>query len=396
MEISNVSSDGSFTKGITNLKHSTKYYYIVYAFIEDVDFYGDVKYLTTESFDVTLETGNTDDLKEFSASLGGVFTVNSSYNLETYVAMYLSESDVSGSDFKSKGTTYEVKSVSFDGTFEVNIGNLQQGKTYYYAAYAKVNNVEYWGGTKSFTTPTIKVSLSCEVSDYGEYWVTVSGAFSLESIETIASRVLFYYAKDADTISDLKKNSTPIEIPAEDYSFEKMITGLQSSTSYSFALCAIVLGEEYWSDVAQCVTVKVPTGYEALGLNVYWAKNNSNCGYLSWESASGYTQLPSRSDWYELIHNCSWVWDSSNYGFTIISNVKGYEGKSIFLPAGGYRDSSSGTLYYNNVECLYWTSYERDSECAYYMRATSSVSPNTNFYNNKAIRFPVRGVCAKE
>ena len=54
----------------------------------------------------------------------------------------------------------------------------------------------------------------------------------------------------------------------------------------------------------------------------------------------------------ELIENCTWSWTTQNGidGYTVTSNTNG---KSIFLPAAGYRDE--GGLRKETAQGYYWT-----------------------------------------
>lgn len=54
-------------------------------------------------------------------------------------------------------------------------------------------------------------------------------------------------------------------------------------------------------------------------------------------------RMPTEKEFWELILNCSWTFTNQNGkdGFLVESQVKGYEGRSIFLPCTGYRDSYS-------------------------------------------------------
>lgn len=49
-------------------------------------------------------------------------------------------------------------------------------------------------------------------------------------------------------------------------------------------------------------------------------------------------RIPTEDEWHELEKNCSWTWTSMNgvNGYMAESKVKGFEGKSVFFPAGGY------------------------------------------------------------
>jgi len=103
----------------------------------------------------------------------------------------------------------------------------------------------------------------------------------------------------------------------------------------------------------------------------------------------GQWRLPTEAEFAELrnINNCSWTWTTKN-------EVKGYlvtskkNGNSIFLPVGGYRNSTS--WYNSTYEGDYWTSslaadYPYN---AYYVKLSSSGIELIIFerYNGLAIR----------
>ena len=73
---------------------------------------------------------------------------------------------------------------------------------------------------------------------------------------------------------------------------------------------------------------------------------------------AGY-RMPTYAEFIELNDNCTWAWDSSHSGYT----VTGTNGKSIFLPASGYRIGSS--LDYHGSNGYYWSA-TLESGLAYY------------------------------
>ncbi len=64
--------------------------------------------------------------------------------------------------------------------------------------------------------------------------------------------------------------------------------------------------------------------------------------------------IPSATDFYELYQNCTSKWISSKgvWGYKMISNIPGYEGMFIFLPAAGTKESYPSTTAYG----CYWSS----------------------------------------
>jgi uncharacterized protein (TIGR02145 family) len=84
----------------------------------------------------------------------------------------------------------------------------------------------------------------------------------------------------------------------------------------------------------------------------------------------GSWRLPTKKELEELENNCKWKWTTQNgkKGF----KVTGPNGKSIFLPAAGYRIGSS--LYGAGEEGYYWSSppYVSNDDGAYRLYFRSS------------------------
>ncbi len=69
--------------------------------------------------------------------------------------------------------------------------------------------------------------------------------------------------------------------------------------------------------------------------------------------------LPSYDQWMELVNECSWTWTGMGY------KVVGSNGKSIVLPASGYRHFD-GSVYDVGSRGYYWSSPLNDSDDARY------------------------------
>ena len=75
----------------------------------------------------------------------------------------------------------------------------------------------------------------------------------------------------------------------------------------------------------------------------------------------GKWRTPTREEWKWLNDNCEWT--RTDGGYLVTSNVQGYEGNSIFLPAGGCIYSSPQDVGSNGY---YWSStLDADSDGAY-------------------------------
>lgn len=107
--------------------------------------------------------------------------------------------------------------------------------------------------------------------------------------------------------------------------------------------------------------------YVDLGLpsGTLWKVTNESGGLMTHTQAKNIygKRLPSMEQWEELNGMCTWVWIGKAY------KVTGPNGKSITLPAAGYRNPK-GTFDSVGEECIYW-SYESNSERANYFEASS-------------------------
>ena len=79
----------------------------------------------------------------------------------------------------------------------------------------------------------------------------------------------------------------------------------------------------------------------------------------------GSWRMPTKSEFKELIDNCTWNWTTMNgvKGYIVTSKKSGYTDCSIFLPAAGYRQ---GTSHYYAGSCGdYWSSSRNTSGMCY-------------------------------
>ena len=106
-------------------------------------------------------------------------------------------------------------------------------------------------------------------------------------------------------------------------------------------------------------------------------------------------RMPTISELRELNTNCTWTWTTENgvNGYLVTSNIDGYTDRSIFLPAAGYRNSTSSLSVGSN--CYYWSRslYTNDSREAYCIGAGTLPLITCNARSNG---FPVRPVCPSD
>lgn len=98
---------------------------------------------------------------------------------------------------------------------------------------------------------------------------------------------------------------------------------------------------------------KSATGYVDLGLpsGTLWKAENEDCGHVNYDQAYNFygNSMPSYEQWEELKNSCLWIWKGNGY------EVKGKNGRSIFLPADGWRNGA-GIVYSVGVAGDYWSS----------------------------------------
>ena len=114
----------------------------------------------------------------------------------------------------------------------------------------------------------------------------------------------------------------------------------------------------------------------------YWSGNgspdNKTCLDLSDDAAranlGGKWRIPTKDEWEELKDKCTWSWMESGY------NVTGPNGRSIFLPAAGYRLGSSSIDV--GSDGGYWSSslHTDNPNDAWEMRFYSGVYDMCNYY----------------
>lgn len=71
-------------------------------------------------------------------------------------------------------------------------------------------------------------------------------------------------------------------------------------------------------------------------------------------------RMPTAAEWEELMNNCTWEWKTTDdgyasNGYVITSNIAGYQGNSIFIPATGFLNND-GTFSASGFSSVYWSS----------------------------------------
>lgn len=242
--------------------------------------------------------------------------------------------DKSGTMIAAAGNT--------DGNFAVAIDGLSEETTYYYRAYMCIDGNYSYGETLTFTTPEKpemgeEVDLGLSVNWRG--WNV--GATKPEECGN-------YFAWGETSQKDNYTWQTYFENP-----YDENDEWIGSATTTDVAgtdkdAATVILGEKW--------------------------------------------RMPTYEEVKELMEKCSWTWSDYNgvKGYTVESNVAGYEGNFIFLPAAGNYDKTS--IKQEGSYGGYWSSTPLDSESKaaayifYFYGETIHSTQSSNRYTGRTIR----------
>lgn len=165
------------------------------------------------------------------------------------------------------------------------------------------------------------------------------------------------------------QNGQVVEVQAVDLGLSvkwaNMNVGAESPEDY---------GNYYaWGETSTKETYNWDTYFDTNDGGNTFTKYNNNGGktvldpeddaaHVNW---GGSWRMPTKSEWQELLDNCTWTWTTQNgiNGYKVASNKAGYTDKFIFLPAAG--DRSGGGLYYVGSDGGYWSSSLREYGSGY-------------------------------
>lgn len=256
-----------------------------------------------------------------------------------------------------------------------------------------------------------------KVRDYAYYWTSVDegygvaryaeiirDAYILSTDYGVQMPIRPVYGKPGEFPSD-GGSVTPDPDPDPDPDPEIPVTpetaevgsavdfGLPSGTKWADRNIGAVKVEDYgdyiqWgdsiergsSDIASYIYTNAgdTNGYTYLGTSEnHWevysiAGTKYDAAHIRW---GGNWRMPSRAQVNELRNNCTWTWSARNgvFGYEVSRN-----GKSIFLPAGGYKSGSS--VISATSKGYYWTENLDNSVENYFNRniRVLSLSDGTN------------------
>ena len=149
LESKELSSQNKFSVTTDRLKPDTKYFFKAYLYVDGIYRYGEVKSFKTSSFEISVVTQKETDVATRTVTLHGKVSVDEEFASATDVGFRYADSEedlTAGKDKYTKGNLGE------NGVFSKSLEGLKPETTYYYRACASYNNLEVFGGIRSFTT----------------------------------------------------------------------------------------------------------------------------------------------------------------------------------------------------------------------------------------------------
>ena len=256
--------------------------------------YGEVRSFTTNQ-NVSVTTGSATSITSSSATLSG--SVSGADQSLTCGIIYGTSSSLSSSSGTKKSTTSS-------GSYSISVTGLNANTTYYYRAYAIVDGEYKYGEVRSFTTESSSTVTSGDAIDLGLSVKWASCNVGADSPEEYGD----YFAwGETDTKSDYyQSNSATYWLSIRELKSNGIIESNGNLTP-AYDAATVNLGSDW--------------------------------------------RMPTKAEQDELRTECDWEWTKMNgvNGY----KVTGPNGNSIFLPAAGYRSSTS--LYDAGTYGYYWS-----------------------------------------
>ena len=252
---------------------------------------------------VSVSTGSATGITESGATISG--TISGVSSSVTVGIIYGTSSTLSSTSGTKKSTTSK-------DNYSVTLSGLSANTTYYYRAYALINDKYYYGDTKSFTTKEKATTGTLN----GHEWV------------------------DLGLPSGTKWATCNVGASSpEDY-----------GDYYAWGECYTKAGEYGTDNYTYCTASSTSTRFSYLGYDI--SGTTKDVARVKW--GIGW-KMPTNAQKKELLNHCSKSWTSQNgvSGFLFTSQ----NGNTLFLPAAGRKARS---LLQNGSYGYYWTANSKD------------------------------------
>lgn len=374
-------SDNAISAPLTGLSHKTQYWYKAYIKLDSQTFYGEVKTFTTDV--VPVESVSLDKTEYTFNTIGNTLTLKATVlpadATDKSVEWSSDKEDVAAVDANGRVTA------KGNGKATITVTTKDQGKS-----ATCVITVAQWVTGISLGKTSITLNKGQEQTLI--HTVNPSNAAD-KSLNWTSSNTSVATVNAEGKVTAISKGAATIKAEAKD-------------GSGVFASCAVRVKEPYTAVAGEAVDLGLsvkwsstnlgatsPTGYgdyfswgETSPKNNYsWetyelcngspsslTKYNNSSSYGAVDNKSefkdygyendaarqalgGKWRIPTDAEWTELRAKCTWTWKTNYNGSGINGRlVTATNGKSIFLPAAGFRDDNN--LYFVGSDGDYWSS----------------------------------------
>ena len=444
-------SDGDYRVTVTGLTADTEYHAIAVAKVAEKQIHSDVLTISTEGIKIQAYLLGNPTVTEKSLGIRGKLVSNMQEPLENFTQSYklcYSPTLTTAKDIAASGESV-VFSLGDDLAFTASLDDLASDKTYNCVAVATIDGVQILSDVRQYTTAKIQASASTgDAQDVKYSKASVSGQFTLTATADLTTQAYFLFSASASTLEALEASGTKAEAVITGETFATVLQNIQDGATFHYVACFKVHDTVFYGAVKSFTTPAVPQGGVDLGLSVVWAKCNIGAAseeeygdYYAWgetetketytfktykwrdfNSAWQYTKyntksqlgivdnktvldaeddvahvklgggwhIPSVADFKELYENCTWEWITINgkKGRRATSKING---KSIFLPAAGYK-GEQGLDYQNNwgfySSCQLYLDYPESQKALHI--TDHEINPDSSMGRDTGI--PVRAV----
>ena len=315
------------------LESETTYYYRSYIIQNDNVEYGQTKSFKTLALSSMLQTLDASDVVPKEAKLNAMLNLTDcNYSSIEY-----------GFELTPEGGQAKTLTANnlADMAFSYLDNSLVMNTGYSYVAYVRLDDILYKGEPKTFTTASIRASLTAEASDVQCKSATISGSLSVQSEDSFSKSAVLYYSNTENTVEGLKSNGLKktLTLSADGF-YSEILSSLSSSTLYNFVVVAKVDDVEFVSTIGNFTTPALPEpSLVDLGLSVKWASCNLGAskpteygGYYQWAGTKDVSATSIYLDW----SNCPYHTGSDRYsGWTKYNTKSSYgtvDNKTVLEP----------------------------------------------------------------
>lgn len=224
------STGGGFRAEITSLVPSTRYFYVASAICADSLAFGSVRSFTTEEAPKDLGiTGESLAVTEFSAILSGFVFPKQDTGEYTWGI------ELSANESMADSIAVFSSEISDANSFEIGFDDLQPDTDYYYRAFVKYHENEFfYGETRSFRTSAVGGEVSTrEAYSITEFRATLPGFLDFQSSAQMETDMWFLFGRDPENMDSLAVSTI-----SPDLGFEALPDTLSYGNTYYFQACA--------------------------------------------------------------------------------------------------------------------------------------------------------------